>query len=304
MEQAKGKAVAAKAPDMAAASFTTAQRMEQSAVRQQTARDFDQAAKTFSDATRLYAESEVYAADSVARQRTQEQRSQAENARGDYDKNRTRARDAGAEAKGVAVYRDGIKSASDAQAKLDRGDFNGARGDFETASRQMQQAMLDAAQPPSPQPASAQPAPAPTTPALPSAPTASTNTAALNTAAQAQRAEAQRAEDERAIRNVLDRYRVAYEAKSVQDLRNVFPAFRGSREEKAFTEEMRYAKTIQLQLPVTGMQISGDIATVMAQWQLTIVFTDSPKQSSPQTAGAQFKLRKANGVWSIQSIDR
>jgi hypothetical protein len=300
MEQAKGKAVAAKAPEMAAASFTTAQRVEQIAVRQQTARQFDQAAKTFSDATHLYAASEVDAADSATRQRTQEQRSQAENARGDYDKNHTRARDAGAEAKGVASYRDGIKSASDAQTKLERGDFNGARGDFETASRQMQQAMLDAAQP-----ASAQPAPPPTAPALPtSGPTAPSNTAALNTAAQAQKADAQRAEDERAIRNVLDRYRVAYEAKSVQDLRNVFPAFRGSREEKAFTEEMRYAKTIQLQLPVTGIQISGDTASVTAQWQLTIVFTDSPKQSSPQTAGAQFKLRKANGVWSIQSIDR
>src|SRR5215471_5390916 len=186
MEQAKGKAIAAKAPEMAAASFTTAQRMEQSAVRQQTAREFDQAAKSFSDATRLYAESEVYAADSVARQRTQQQRSQAENARGDYDKNRTKARDAGAESKGVAAYRDGMKSASDAQTKLDRGDFSGARGDYETASQKMQQAMLDAAQP-----APATPAPAPPTPA----PTAPTNTAAINATAQAQKAEAQRAED-------------------------------------------------------------------------------------------------------------
>jgi serine/threonine protein kinase len=296
MEQAKGKAIAAKAPEMAAASFTTAQRMEQSAVRQQTAREFDQAARTFSDATRLYAESEVYAADSVARQRTQQQqRSQAENARGEYDKNHTKARDAGAEAKGVAAYRDGMKSASDAQTKLDRGDFNGARGDFETASQKMQQAMLDAAQPAPAPPAAAPPTPAPTAP---------TNTAAINAPAQAQKLDAQRAEDERAIRNVLERYRVAYEAKSVQDLRSIFPAFRGTREEKAFTEEMKHAKTVQLQLPVTGIQISADTATVMAQWQLTIVFTDSPKQSSPQTAGAQFKLRKANGVWSIQNIDR
>jgi hypothetical protein len=298
MEQAKGKAVTAKAPEMAVPSFTAAQRVEQIAVRQQTARQFDQAAKTFSDATRLYAASELDAADSAARQRTQEQRSQAENARGEYDKNHTRARDAGAEAKGVAAYRDGMKSASDAQTKLERGDFTGARGDFETASQKMQQAMLDAAQPVPALPAPAPPAPAPSTPA----PTASTNTAALNAAAQAQKAEAQRAEDERAIRNVLDRYKVAYEAKSVRDLTSVFPAFRGSKQEKDFTEEMKYVKTIQLQLPVTGVQISGDTATIMAQWQITIVFTDSPKQS--ETKSAQFRLRKANGVWAIQSIER
>ena len=219
-EQAKASARSAKAPELAADSFTRAQTMEERALSQQGDRQFDQAAKSFSDTTGLYAAAEREAhtaanANALAAQRTQQLKNQADNAHREYDQNQTKAHDAGGHEMG-GPYQSGMRVANEAQTKFDRSDFNGARTDWENASKQMQQAftMADAVKP----------VPAPP-PAAPPQPPPAQNTATQTAAAQpsaAQKAAAQR-EDDRAIRAVIERYRTAYGAKDLAGIEGVFP---------------------------------------------------------------------------------
>ena len=175
---------------------------------------------------------------------------QAETAHREYDQNQTKAHDAGADTKAGGPYQSGMRLATDAQTKFDRSDFNGARTDWENASKQMQQAftMADAVKP----------VPAPP-PAAPPPPAPAQNTATQTAAAQAsaaQKAAAQKAEDERAIQTVLDRYKAAYEAKNLARIKSVFPGL-GGNEEKATSENIRYAKTIGCNSTGTRIQISA-----------------------------------------------
>jgi methionine salvage enolase-phosphatase E1 len=298
MEQAKSNAVAAKAPELAAANFLAARGIEQTALRQQSARQFVRAARSFSEATRLYATSEGDArkaaaaatasaaeATEAARQRAL-LRTQAENARGEYEQNHTKARDAGAEARGVAAYNIGRRSAADAETLFARGDFVGARTNFETASKQMQQAMLDAAQPPPPLP------PPRTEPTQPNADVRA-----------AQRAEAQRVqEDQAAIRAVLNSYKAAYETKSIAGMKSVFPSLSG-KEEKAFAQQYKDTKTIQVQMSAPEIRFSGGTTAVATvEWHVSVIFKDDRQDMQSRM---QFTLRKqTNAVWSIQRIDR
>jgi tetratricopeptide (TPR) repeat protein len=300
-DQAKANALSAKAPELAAASFKKAEEMEQTAVRQQRNGQFDRAAKNFSETTRLYGVAEgdartaTSAANAQAAQRNQQLKSQAETARGEYETNRNRARDAGAETKAPGIFQSGARSASDAQAKYDRGDFTNSRTDFETASTQMRQALADATKP-------AQPAPPPAAPPAPApAQNPATQTAAAPTN-PAQKAAAQRAEDERAIKTVIDRYKTEYEAKNLNGIRAVFPGITG-KEADATANFMGNARTIQLQIAVTEIQLSGDTATAPAQLQISGVSKENQRFPPVQTR-VQFRLRRTNGGWSIQGIDR
>src|SRR5262249_31001565 len=146
---------------------------------------------------------------------------------------------AGADTKAAGPFLSGQRSALDAQAKYDRGDFTNARTDWETATKYIQQAMGDAAKAvPAPPPA------APPPPALAPAQSTPTQTAAAQSNA-AQKAAAQKGEDERAIQNVIDRYRTAYEARNLNGIRAVFPNIGGT-EGTATATNIRQAKTIQL----------------------------------------------------------
>jgi hypothetical protein len=305
-DQAKANALSAKAPELAAASFKKAEDMEQTAVRQQRDRQFDRAAKNFSETTRLYGVAEgdartaTSAANAQAAQRTQQQKNQADTAHADYDTNRRSALAAGADTKAGGPFSSGQKLASDAQGKYDRGDFINARADYESASSQMKQALTDATKPAPPVPP----------PAAPPPPAPAQNTATQTAAAQpnaAQRtaaAEKQKADDERAIQSVIDHYRTAYEAKNLNGIRAVFPNIGSTKEADATSTNIRQAKTIQLQLALTGIQISGsgDTATAAYQWQMMIL-VDNQRFNSPQTS-VRFRLGKTNGAWSIQGIDR
>src|SRR5262249_11942198 len=156
-------------------------------------------------------------------------------------------------------------------------EFTNARTDFETASKQMQQAvqLADAVKPaPAPTPAAPPPpAPAQSTP---------TQTAAAQANAAAQRAAAQKAEDEKAIQAVIDRYRTSYEAKNLNGIRGVFLAISG-KEADTTANFMSNAKTIQLKIAVTGIQLSGDNATAPAQLQMSGVSRENQRFDSGQT---------------------
>src|SRR5262249_14961815 len=133
--------------------FAAAHRAEEAALRQEQTRKYDEGAKKFAEAAALYDESlkaalaeEGARTDRENQQKAalQLQRNLAETARMGYEQNRTRARAADAEAKASNTFQVASRLASDAQARFDRGDFAGARTEFEQASNGVVQAADEA----------------------------------------------------------------------------------------------------------------------------------------------------------------
>jgi tetratricopeptide (TPR) repeat protein len=310
-ERAKASAENAKAPDLAAARFAAAQRAEQTALRQQSAKQFDQSAKGFSEAAALYAEAEKDArTESQVRtdrekeaQLTQQRnaaavqalRNQAEGARMAYEQNRTKARDAEAETRAGDRFQAAARVANDAQSKFDRGDFAGARTDWDTASVQMNQA----------QEAAAKAAQASQQTAQQTAQQAQSAQLEKNRleAAQRQAAEAaQREETERvAIRAVVARYRTAYEARNMGGIRAVFPGI-GGMEETGHTSNFGIARSIQMQLKERELRLTGDTARAAYEQSVEIRTTDNKTLKVPQPS-IVFNLGKRGGSWVILSIE-
>src|SRR5262249_28652860 len=93
------------------------------------------------------------------------------------------------------------------------------------------------------------------------------NAASLYRDAARRNENAQKDENERqAVRLVLDRYKAGYERKDINAVRAVFPTL-GGMEESGTRDMFRFARSIEMQLSVTGIQISGDTATAAVQWQ-------------------------------------
>src|SRR5207249_5888266 len=105
---------------------------------------------------------------------------------------------------------------------------------------------------------------------LPEATAAYQNAASLYRDAARRSETSQRDETERqAIRMVLDRYKAGYEREDINAIRAVFPNLSGM-EETATRNNFGIARSIEMQLSVTGIQISGETATAAAQQRLNI----------------------------------
>ncbi|PYS48651.1 MAG: hypothetical protein DMG13_25090, partial [Acidobacteria bacterium] len=343
-EQAKAAAVSARAPEFDPPRFAAAQRAEELALRQQNAKQFDQAARRFAEAAGLYRDAERTGLQAIAARRKetadqiQVERSQAEAAHTRYEQNLTKARGAEAEAKAADGFRTAVRLAQDAQAKYDRGDFVGARTQFDVASTAMSRA-VDVATQAAAAAAAAAAAQAQAQRGMEAARTemetakrgvpagdarasqeeararqlvdagkladataAYQSAASLFRDAARQRDNPPRGENEQqAIRTALDRYKAGYEREDINAIRAVFPNL-GGMEETATRNNFGIARSIEMQLSVTGIQISGETATAAAQQRLNIRTTDN-KTLNAQTS-IVFNLRKRNGSWFIESIVR
>jgi hypothetical protein len=335
--QAKASAEKATASEFDPTRFAAAHRAEEAALRQEQTRKFDEAAKKFAEAAALYDES-FKAALAENRARTdrenqqkaalQLQRNQAEAARMGYEQNRTKARDADAEAKASDTFQVASRLASDAQARFGRGDFAGARGEFEQASNGMVQAADAATRATRANQQAAQRAMDTAQADMETAKRALSGrdarasveegraqqlvqegklaeaTTAYQTAASLYRdAAQQREENERqAIRACLDRYKAAYERKDMAAMRAAFPNLSGI-EENAVRINLETARLIQITLVVTEIQVSGGVARAATRQQLNVRTTDNKTVQSPQIS-IVFNLRKRGGSWVIDSIIR
>jgi eukaryotic-like serine/threonine-protein kinase len=346
--EAKTAAEKVRAAEIDQARFAAAQRLEETALRQQQDRRYDDAAKTFAEAAAMYAESEKASAaeiraradrDNQERAALQTQQNQADAARAAYEQNRAKARAADAEAKAADRFQAATRVAADAQARFDRGDFTGARSQFEQASQGMVQAAdvaTRATQAAQQAAQTAQQAAQRTMDAartemeavkrglsardargaaeegraqqlaqegkLADATTSYQTAASLYRDAAQREAAAQRDENERqSIRASLDRYKAAYERKDLAAMRSVFPM--GAAQEKDVSDTFQFARTIQMNLTITDIQISGEAARVAARRQLSMRTTDNKNVQSPQES-ITFNLRKREGSWLIDSISR
>src|SRR5262249_59551839 len=113
-----------------------AQRGEEIALRQQSAKQFDQAARRFAEAAGLYRDAERGARAELQATADREkdaqnaaaklQRTQAEQARTQYEQSRVKAHDPEAETRAGDAFQAAARLAQDAQARFDRGDLTGA----------------------------------------------------------------------------------------------------------------------------------------------------------------------------------
>jgi hypothetical protein len=108
--------------------------------------------------------------------------------------------------------------------------------------------------------------------------------------------------DRQAISDLLSRYKAAYELKDMDGIRAVFPTINGP-EESAALQNFRLAKTIQLILNITDIQVAGDSARATVAYTITATFNNNQTASSGINH-MEFDLRKADGSWIIQRIIR
>jgi hypothetical protein len=109
--------------------------------------------------------------------------------------------------------------------------------------------------------------------------------------------------DRRAISDLLSRYRSAYERKDMAGIRTVFPTI-GGREENATFTNFRLAKTIELILNITDIQVAGDSARARASFQMRVVVYEHDQMVDSGLTSILFDLSKADGSWVIQRINR
>jgi ketosteroid isomerase-like protein len=267
------------------------------------------------------------------------QRSQAESARTEFEQSRVKARGADAETKSGARFQAALAQSVDAQNKFDRGDFAGARSQFDAASKGMLEATDEAANVTQATQLSGQRASMDTarqementkrgfagTDAQASAEEARARQLAqdgklVDATVSYQRAaslwrdavqkDVQRRDaaqgleaDRQSIRRSLDQYKTAYQAKDMPGIRAVFPAI-PNMEESSTRNNFDIARSIQmsLDLGVNEIQISGETARVTAQQRFEI--RSKENQTVRSEARIVFSLRKSNGSWLIQSITR
>jgi hypothetical protein len=291
MVQARRRAEEAGAAQYAAESFEAAQRLEADARHLYDAQRFLEAAAKSIDTSGLYyrvsieAESEKQTQENRARilegerQKTL-QRDQAEAGRKSYERERSNAVKAEAEARAPQKFRDAVQVASEAQAKWDREDFVGSKSDFEGAAAMMQLAVataLDA----SPKPA---------------APTAEYSQKSVPGASPS----ANSAQNVRqAISTVLQRYAACLQARDLRTLKSIWPGL-GEQQEKAIREEFMNAREIRVQLADIEVKIAGDTATATARRSYEILTVDGQKLQTDTRMVAY--LRDGGGSWLIEKI--
>jgi tetratricopeptide (TPR) repeat protein len=256
-------------------------------------------------------------------------REAAETSRTDYEQNFAKARAADAETRANPLVRHARELAADAQANYDFNDFDRAGIEFRAAADIMLQALNSAT---ANARAEAEAAHSDLNSvkqlAVQDAQAASEETrgiqlqkdgrfgeavAAYRRAASLYRDRVQPREDDRqktaqrdelerqAVRAALERYRIAYESKDLNQIRAVFPSIKGV-EESTTRNNFTLSKALEMKLYVVDIRISNDTATAAVRTQLTIKTGDN--QTVRGQSAMLLSLRKGNGSWFIESVAR
>jgi hypothetical protein len=194
----------------------------------------------------------------------------AETARTAYEQVRARAVEAGAERLAPRPFTEAVAHGARAQAAWDRRELEAATGEFDWAASTMEQARREAANA-----AAAAAPPAPTPPSLAGG-------------------EAER----EAILAVIRRYTAAMEARDFAALKAVWPGVGGAQEAK-IRAGFQFAKSVRVQIDVTGVQITHGTAVVSCRRKDTVVTTEG--RTAQNAREAVIRLEKTDG-WSIVAV--
>jgi hypothetical protein len=102
------------------------------------------------------------------------------------------------------------------------------------------------------------------------------------------------------IQEVLERYRMAIQARDVAALKRIWPDMPGSIE-RTIRESFRFAQSHRVDLRLTELALSGGAATALCDRTDEIVSNDG--QRLHNAGSARFLLRKSGGAWLIQAIN-
>lgn len=109
----------------------------------------------------------------------------------------------------------------------------------------------------------------------------------------------QLAADERAIREAMSAYRQAYESRSIDQMRRVWPSI-PAQVANSDQQTFRAASAIQLTLREKSLKVSGDTASAECDQTFQITAGGNKQTVSQSTA---FSFQKRAGVWVIDRVD-
>ena len=323
--QAKSDAEGSGAPTLAQGTFEAAGGLEQEATRLYGEKQYGTATTKLFEARDAYRRAEREAKEAQQRIALQ---AEADQARQAFDQARAKAVEAGAESHAAQRFRQAASLGDQAQFKLGRGDFQGARQDFVTARTAMEQAQKDAVEAAGDQATAAQAAQGQLDAARQtmeqakqSAPpggdlqAAAEEAKARQLAGQGNLAEAaltyQRAAslykaaaervtvDRQAVLGLIQRYEAAIENGNLDELKSIWPALQGDAEKK-YRDAFQFASSWQVDLAVTAIQLAGDSATVSCQRHDEIVPRGG--RAIVNDTSVTFRLLKSQDSWFIEGM--
>jgi hypothetical protein len=104
---------------------------------------------------------------------------------------------------------------------------------------------------------------------------------------------------EEAIRDVLDRYKSALEARSLEALKRLWPTLSGA-QQAAIQNEFSHASRIDVDILDPRIAVSGSSATVAFIRRYELVTVDGQRLNNDTRA--TMTLQRANGGWVIEAI--
>jgi serine/threonine-protein kinase len=315
MHVAKSKAEQAQATQLAQELFQQAGRAETVAQALYGQNKFGEATGKFVEAGELYRRAEAEAETEKARVASEQQmivqRQQADAARQTYQQALDQAGLAGAESSAGFLQAQAL--AGEAQAKYRRGDFAGARGDFDAASDGMRRAVaaagaddraardrvtaarqaLESAKSASPRNAQAQSEES-NARAFEQQGNLADAEAAYRRAAALYRSTAASGEaDRQAVLSSLQRYEAALEHRNIDELKAVWPGVN----ESVYRQNFEFARSWQVELEIFELEVSRETATVRCR-RRDLLQTVDGQTYSPET-DITFILGKPGDTWVI-----
>jgi tetratricopeptide (TPR) repeat protein len=292
MVKARSGAESVKAQQFAPSTLEVARNLELEGVRLYEAKQYGQAIPKLFEAGRNYSRAEKDALAERDRlltaQKEREQaaeqnrqvasqqealRKQGQDARLSYNRALERATRVGASASAPELFRGAIAVATQAQAKWDRGDYLGAKHDFEAASDSMERAGTTAEE------------------------------AIRQKGIESDRRETeltQRGTDRQAVLDVLSRYAEAYENRDLVAFKTLRPTL-AEKEERKLKDFFRIARSIKVELqPIADPQFAGNTATVTCRF--VVQFADEHGLKKPTETNTTLSLRKKGPSWIIEEM--
>ena len=219
---------------------------------------------------------------------------QAQDASANYMKALARASQASAERLAPEAFQPATNLATRAQDKFNQGNYAGAQSDFGEALRQMENAIVRAEEVARlrrldderkqkerllAEQVAAQNHPAPPPPQIGGS--------------------GQKADDRQLVLQVLRRYEVAMNHKSIKEMKEVWSL--AKEEEKRIDESFKFAKSMQVHLEnSTEPRISGDTAIVNCRRIVQITTPDGKQRRND--SNVTVTLRKKGGNWIIETM--
>jgi serine/threonine protein kinase len=112
----------------------------------------------------------------------------------------------------------------------------------------------------------------------------------------------EREADARSVLEVLRRYQAAYENRSVEGIRAVWPGL-GQTEINKISNSFKATRSYKVILQPTGdPQISGDTATVACKRSIWVQFKEESRPKKPVEDSVIISLRKSGTSWIIESL--